>query len=95
MPDAALREMPMARRLEIFVLPDCLGCETAVHLAHQVGALNMDRVEVRIIDLSVPGAVKPATVFAVPTYLLDGELLSLGNPDERWLLDQLEAGPTT
>ena len=79
----------MVRHLEVFVLPNCLASDTAVRLARQVGTMNMDRVRVRIIDLSVAGAVKPAAVFAVPTYLLDGRLLSLGNPDEEWLLNQL------
>ena len=80
----------MVRLLEIFVLPGCLGCDTAVRLAYKVGADNRECVDVHIIDLSVPGAVRPAAVFAVPTYLLDGRLLSLGNPDEEWLFDQLD-----
>jgi hypothetical protein len=33
-----------------------------------------------IINLDEPGAVKPDKVFAVPTYLMDGNILFMGNP---------------
>lgn len=33
-----------------------------------------------IINLDDPCAQRPDCVFAVPTYLLDGKVLSLGNP---------------
>ncbi len=33
-----------------------------------------------IINLDEPGAEKPEEVFAVPTYMLDGKIISLGNP---------------
>jgi hypothetical protein len=79
----------VTRLLEIFVLPHCFGCETARRLAERVRARALPHVAVRLVDLSAPGAVRPPTVFAVPTFLLDGRVLSLGNPDEGWLLAQL------
>ena len=42
-----------------------------------------------VVDLSQPETERPPRVFAVPTYLLDGTVISLGNPEERWLLDEL------
>lgn len=33
-----------------------------------------------IVNLEDPCTAKPETVFAVPTYLLDGHVVSLGNP---------------
>lgn len=83
----------MARLLEIFVSPHCLGCATAVRLAARVEALSALDVDVRIIDLSAPGSVRPPAVFAVPTYLLNGTVISLGNPEENWLMDRLAPGP--
>ena len=77
------------RVLDIYVAPACTGSETARRLAVALRALALPDVEVRLIDLSEPGVVRPPAVFAVPTYLLDGRVLSLGNPDEAWLLDQL------
>ena len=81
------------RRLEVYVAPDCAGCETARGLAAIVRARGLPGVEVRLIDLGEQGAVRPAAVFAVPTYLLDGRVLSLGNPEPEWLLARLGAPP--
>jgi hypothetical protein len=82
----------MTRSLEVFVLPHCFGCETAHRLAERVRAQALPHLDVRLVDLSAAGAVRPATVFAVPTYLLDGRVLCLGNPEEEWLLAQLAPG---
>ena len=81
------------RVLDIYVAPACTGCETARRLAVALRARALPDVEIRLIDLSEPGAVRPPAVFAVPTYLLDGRVLSLGNPDEAWLLDRLAPSP--
>ncbi len=81
------------RLLEIYVTPHCLGCETARHLATVVQALALPLFDVRLIDLSRPGSVRSPKVFAVPTYLLDGRVLSLGNPEEEWLVAQLTPTP--
>ncbi|MFN3333366.1 MAG: hypothetical protein ACK47M_12725 [Caldilinea sp.] len=37
-------------------------------------------MNLRVVDLAVPGEVIPEIVFATPTYLLDGRVWSLGNP---------------
>ena len=49
----------------------------------------MAGVQVQLIDLSQPGVIKPESVFAVPTYLLNGDVVSLGNPEEPWLLERI------
>ena len=81
--------MSSRRILEIYVAPDCFGCETARDIAGIVCAHRWPGLEVRLLDLSVPGVIRPPTVFAVPTYVLDGRVISLGNPEQDWLLDQL------
>ncbi len=83
--------MPGRSVLEIYVGPACLASETARRLAAAVRALPWPGLEVRVVDLGQPGAVRPPAVFAVPTYLLDGQVISLGNPEEAWLLERLEA----
>lgn len=75
--------------LEIYVAPNCLGCETARDLAGMVRSLGRPDLEVRLLDLSEPRVVRPPTVFAVPTYVLDGRVISLGNPEQDWLLAQV------
>jgi hypothetical protein len=77
------------RTLEIFTLAECRGCETARDLANLARAHAPADLDVRLVDLAAAGAARPAAVFAVPTYLLDGRVLSLGNPDPAWLLAQL------
>ncbi len=77
------------RILEIFVAPDCFGCETARELADIICARGWPGLEVRVLDLSEPHVTRPPAVFAVPTYILDGRVISLGNPEQDWLLDQL------
>ena len=85
--------MNVPRILEIYIAPDCFGCETARTLAGKVRALSRPDLEVRLLDLSKPDIIRSAAVFAVPTYVLDGRVISLGNPEQDWLLDQLTPWP--
>lgn len=85
--------MNVPRILEIYVAPDCFGCETARALASNVRALRRPDLEVRLLDLSEPDVIRPPAVFAVPTYILDGHVISRGNPEQDWLLDQLTSPP--
>lgn len=85
--------MNIQRILEIYIAPDCFGCETARNLALVVQSLARADLEVRLLDLSNPAVIRPDTVFAVPTYVLDGRVISLGNPEPDWLLAQLAPSP--
>jgi predicted thioredoxin/glutaredoxin len=80
----------MKTRLRIFVEPGCEGCHRALSLA---GAIR-DRfpaLEVEVVDLSAPEAHRPEYVFAVPTFVLNGRVLSLGNPRPSRLVAAVEA----
>lgn len=79
------------KRLDIYVTPECFGCAQARQLVDDLRRCHLSAVEVNLIDLSDPAVVRPAAVFAVPTYLLDGQILSLGNPDLDWLCRKLIA----
>ena len=79
----------VAAVLEIYVGPDCLGCAMAYVIAAEMRALNLPNVRIRVIDLGDPVNLRPASVFAIPTYLLNGNVLSLGNPEADWLRDRL------
>ncbi len=79
--------MSVRRILEIYVAPNCFGCDTARGLAGTLRALGWPHLDVRLLDLSDPDVVIPPTVFAMPTYVLDGRVISLGNPEEEWLLE--------
>lgn len=82
---------PSRRALEIYVTPACIGYDRARQLAKEIRMCGLPGVEVHLIDLSDPAAVRPPSVFAVPTYLLNGQVLSLGNPELDWLRRQLTA----
>lgn len=79
-------------RLVIYVsLAGCGPCSRAREIgASLVGVYP--HVEVEVIDL---GAVSPdrvpEAVVAVPTYLLDGIVISMGNPHESTLREKLAA----
>jgi hypothetical protein len=78
----------MQIKLEVYVDQACPGCDYARGLAEQVRE-RMPEVDVVVVDLSKPQANRPEEVFAVPTYLLDGKTLSLGNPGLEQLLGWL------
>jgi alkyl hydroperoxide reductase subunit AhpF len=67
-------------RLEVYVSSECPNCGEAVRLAEEAAA-RYPSVVVRIIDLDeLDGKPPPDPVVAVPTYLLNGRVVSLGNP---------------
>ena len=65
--------------LKVYVADWCPGCEEAREMARMMSAL-FPNLQVQIIDIDEPATEIPASVFAIPTYLLNGELLWLGNP---------------
>jgi alkyl hydroperoxide reductase subunit AhpF len=79
----------MSAILEIFVDQECAACAHALTMAKTI-AEKMPEVEVRILDLTLPNIERPPSVFAVPTYLLNGKTLSLGNPRLDDLIVQLK-----
>ncbi len=64
--------------LEVYVEEGCHSCRRAREIAQGIEE-EYPQVSVRLID--VARSPKPdADVFAVPTFVLDGEIVSLGNP---------------
>jgi hypothetical protein len=70
--------MREVHKLSIYVLPECPGCERARWTAHQVRE-HCPETKVDLIDLSELESAPPG-VFSAPTYVLDGQVISLGNP---------------
>lgn len=69
----------MNHRLEAYISDDCYGCGEAREIAREISA-RFPNLEVEIVSLDSPEAERPSAMFAVPTFLLNGELLWLGNP---------------
>ncbi len=74
--------------LQVFVEPTCETCRRAIELAEGVDEAY-PQLAVRIVDIREP-AVKRDDVFAVPTFVLNDRVLSLGNPQESMLREEIE-----
>ncbi len=74
--------------LQVFVKAGCQLCDRARLLA---GAVDSDypALAVRVIDMDDAPA-HDDSVFAVPTFVLNGRLLSLGNPQHSQLRQEIE-----
>ena len=77
-------------KLQIIVASACANCEEASRLSDLVKA-RFPQVAIEVIDLDREPERQPDSVFAVPTYLLDGRVIWLGNPSEDALYTLLEA----
>jgi hypothetical protein len=75
--------------LEIYITDQCANCQEAVLIAEQ--ASGIAGLEVTLINLDAPGQRVPPQVFAVPTYVLNGLVVSLGNPERDGFLAGLRA----
>jgi hypothetical protein len=69
---------------------DGAATRRAVELAKQVQE-RFPALRVEVVSLSDPAAAAAEAVFAVPTYVLDGQVLSLGNPRPDALMQALAA----
>ena len=65
--------------LDIYVTRRCENCAEARRLAARLPQFAPETT-VNLFDLDAPGAVRPPQEFATPTYMLDGRVISLGNP---------------
>jgi hypothetical protein len=72
--------------LKIYTMRHCLTCETTRDIAAEISE-RCPWLLVELIHLDDPGATVPPQVFSVPTYVLDDQVVSLGNP----YLEHLEA----
>lgn len=73
--------------LHVYIADDCWSCqETRRIVADVAGQFPEARVELRNMSQD-----RPADVFAVPTYVLNGRVISLGNPTREELCQKLTA----
>lgn len=64
-------------KLQVYITTDCWTCEVTDRIVADVTEGFSD-LDVELLDMT--NRELPDNVFAVPTYLLNGRVISLGNP---------------
>ncbi len=75
--------------LDVFVSAHCWQCPESRDIAQEMEK-EFVPLGVRVIDLDEPDAQKPVSVFAVPTFLLNGKVVSIGTPSRDALRLQIQ-----
>ncbi len=75
--------------LQVYVKAGCAQCERATKLAQEVES-DYAQLAVRVIDMADASA-SADDVFAVPTFILNGKVISLGNPGRNDLRREIES----
>jgi hypothetical protein len=71
-------------QLDIYVTDQCANCGEALLIAER--ARTIAGLNIAVINLDQPGQRIPPRVVAVPTYVLNGRVVSLGNPEREAFL---------
>ena len=79
-------------KLDVYVAEHCWSCSETRKI---VSDLRVQFPYVAISLLDIDPQEWPEQVFAVPTYLLNGRVISLGNPTRKTLHDKLQTADCT
>ncbi len=71
-------------KLEIYVEDGCFACSRSIQIAEHIRR-RFPQVEVRLVDISTEAGEHSRLVAATPTFILNGRVFSLGNPDQERL----------
>lgn len=77
-----------ADELVIYVAQHCSVCQYAYEVAGDIRE-RFPGVDLRIVDIETTTEEIPESVFATPTYLLNGRVWSLGNPSPALVMETL------
>lgn len=66
--------------IQVYIASSCPVCVYSRRLAAKI-AERCPQIDIELIDIAEAEHDLPDTVFATPTWLWDGRLFSLGNPD--------------
>jgi hypothetical protein len=73
-------------KLQVYITDDCWSCAETRRIVADV-APHFPTVLVEFLDMTTSD--RPDSVFAVPTYMLNGRVIYLGNPTRMELSRQL------
>jgi alkyl hydroperoxide reductase subunit AhpF len=78
--------MPMAK-LDVYISETCWSCDEAKEIVADMRP-RFPSITIELRDIN--DECRPSTVFATPTYVLDGRTIFLGNPTREQLQQKLE-----
>jgi glutaredoxin len=73
-------------KLDVYITEECWACSEARRIVADLSP-QFPEVDIELRDLS--DERKPSSVFATPTYILDGRTIFLGNPTRDELSQKL------
>ena len=73
-------------KLDVYITEECRACAEARRIVADLSP-KFPEVDIELRDLS--DERKPSSVFATPTYILDGRTIFLGNPTRDELSQKL------
>jgi hypothetical protein len=76
------------KHLQVYTAEDCWSCQETMRIVEEMREEFPDAA-IELLDIDDPS--RPEDVFAAPTYVLDGQVISLGNPRRETLRRQLGA----
>ncbi len=80
--------MRLMVKLQVYVNEECWSCHESRKIVAEIAPQFPD-VKIELLDLNAEE--HPDFVFAVPTYVLNGRIISLGNPYREDLRRRLRA----
>lgn len=79
-------------QLDVYISDGCWNCGESRRIAAEM-RFQFPSVRIQVHDLET--SEPPTTVFAVPTYVLDGKVLFMGNPSRDELKGYLRRAQVT
>ncbi len=79
--------MPSMVKLQVYLNEDCWACAESRRIVSDI-ARQFPQLAVELLDLESED--RPENVFAVPTYVLNGRIISLGNPYREQLRREIQ-----
>ena len=74
-------------KLQVYITNNCWSCEESRRIVAefqpQFPAINMELLDINVTP-------RPDNVFAIPTYVLNGRVIYMGNPRRDQLKEKLE-----
>jgi hypothetical protein len=74
-------------KLQVYVKEDCWACDESRRIVSEI-APQFPEIAVELLDLEADD--RPENVFAIPTYVLNGRVISLGNPYRDQLRQEIQ-----